>query len=418
MRFAMFSTFYPPHHFGGDAVFTYRLSHALADRGHDVHVYFNEDAYHALAYGKTAQGYAGHPRVKTIPLRAAVGMAELLLMQQTGRPAQHARTLQAAVRDGGYDVLHFHNVSLMGAPALLSWARDARAVSLLTLHDHWMVCPMHVLWRYGREACTEQTCIRCQLQGRRPPQLWRYTPLRDRSVAGLDAVLAPSAFTRDKHRELGLQVEPRLLPHFVPALAEGAAPTRASGRPYFLFAGRLERLKGAHTLIEAFRGFRDADLLIAGDGGERGALEQLAGGLDNVYFLGRLSAGELNGYYRAARAALVPSLCFEVFGLTAVEAFAAGAPAVVRNHGSLPELVEQGGGGVAYSTESELVGILHRLTHDVVYRDELSARARAAYLANWTLERHLKDYFAIIEEVAARKGLPLARARSAEGAAS
>ncbi|NJN37380.1 MAG: glycosyltransferase family 4 protein [Nitrospiraceae bacterium] len=34
----MVTTFYPPHHFGGDAVFVHRLSHALADRGHEVEV--------------------------------------------------------------------------------------------------------------------------------------------------------------------------------------------------------------------------------------------------------------------------------------------------------------------------------------------------------------------------------------------
>jgi glycosyltransferase involved in cell wall biosynthesis len=409
----MFTTFYPPHHFGGDGVFVYRLSHALADRGHEVDVFHNVDAHRLLSDGKPVAGYSEHPRVRRVPLRSPLGVADLLAVQQLGRPLFHARALRQALEPGRYQVLHFHNVSLLGAPELLSRAAGSDAVSLLTLHDHWWVCPMHVLWRFGREACTEQTCMRGQLNGRRPPQLWRYTSARDRAVASIDAVLAPSMFTLAKHRELGLQVEARLLPHFVPEPAPAATASSPHPRPYFLFAGRLERLKGAHTLIEAFRTFREADLLLAGDGNDRGPLEELARGLDHVHFLGRLGPAELDRYYRHARAALVPSLCFEVFGLTAVEAMAAGTPAVVRDLGALPELVRDSGAGFIYRDETELAALLPRLTRDDALRAQLSARALAAYRASWTLEQHLGRYFGIIEQLSQHKSALRARAAHA-----
>lgn len=403
----MFSTFYPPHHFGGDAVFVHRLSHALADQGHQVDVFHNVDAHLALSDGRTVAGWPEHPGVKRVALQSRVGVADLLAMQQLGRPFAHARTLARAVEGQDYDVVHFHNMSLMGAPEIFARAGRTRAVSLLTIHDHWLVCPMHVLWRFGREACTNQTCLRCQLHGKRPPQLWRHTSMRDGALAKVDAVLAPSQFTREKHRALGLAVEPLLLPHFVPDPGVDDAAMSPHPRPYFLFAGRLERLKGAHTLIESFRHFRDADLLIAGDGGERGALEALARGLDHVYFLGRLSGVDLNRYYRSARAALVPSLCFEVFGLTAAEALAAGVPVVVRDLGALPELVRESGAGYTYSDESQLPAILKRLVSDEPLRLELSRRARAAYETRWALQRHLGRYMQIIEELRFNKGARL-----------
>lgn len=414
----MFSTFYPPHHFGGDAVFVYRLSHALADRGHEVEVFHNEDAYRALSRNGPAAGYPEHPNVRRVPLRSPLRMADLLAVQQVGRPFSHAKVLREAVASNRFDVLHFHNVSLMGAPALLQDAAEAKAVSLLTLHDHWLVCPMHVLWRFGREACREQSCLKCQIHGRRPPQLWRYTSLRDRSLQAVDQVIAPSQFTMNKHRELGLQAVPLLLPHFVPALQPDTSAQSPHGRPYFLFAGRLERLKGAHTLVESFRRFRGADLLLAGDGEDRGYLEQLAEGLDHVHFLGRLPAPELNRYYRHALAALVPSLCFEVFGLTAVEAFAAGTPAIVRNLGALPELVGGTGAGFTYESEAELVSLLERLTGDQELRADLSQRARAAYLATWTLDQHLQRYLAVIDELAQRKGQRASRTVARESMGS
>src|SRR5260221_12294975 len=131
----MFSTFYPPHHFGGDAVFVYRLSHALAESGHQVEVFHNEDAYRALSSTGPAHGYPEHANVRRIPLRSPLGMVDLLAVQQTGRAFAHAKTLREALAPGRFDVLHFHNVSLMGAPTLLSQAAATDAVSLLTLHD-------------------------------------------------------------------------------------------------------------------------------------------------------------------------------------------------------------------------------------------------------------------------------------------
>ena len=48
LSFCMVTTFYPPYHFGGDAIYAYRLSNALARRGHKVTVVHSADAYRAL----------------------------------------------------------------------------------------------------------------------------------------------------------------------------------------------------------------------------------------------------------------------------------------------------------------------------------------------------------------------------------
>ncbi len=403
MRFCMITTFYPPHHFGGDAIFVYRLSHLLADRGHEIEVFHSEDAFRALGGVEAGRGYPEHPRVRRTALRSRLGVADLLAVQQLGRPAAHTRALSSLFEPGRFDVVHFHNASLMGAPALLARSADTVAVSLYTLHEHWLVCPMHVLWRYDREPCEERTCLRCQIRGRRPPQLWRYTDLRDRSLAAVDAVIAPSRFTLDKHRELGLLAAPRYLPHFVPEPPHAAPLDPAPERPYFLFAGRLERLKGALDAIEAMRFVPDADLVIAGDGTDRARLEASAAGLSNVRFVGRLAPAELSAYCAGARAAVVPSLCYEVFGLSAVEAFACGTPAIVRDRGSLTELAEESGAALTFTTQEELVAALRQLLDDGAKRDELARRARAAYVERWRTEVHLERYLALIDEIRASK---------------
>ena len=46
----------------------------------------------------------------------------------------------------------------------------------MTAHEHWLVCPLHVLWKYDRSVCETPECVKCSLQPR-APQFWRRTGL-------------------------------------------------------------------------------------------------------------------------------------------------------------------------------------------------------------------------------------------------
>ncbi len=408
VRFCMLTTFYPPLHFGGDGVFVYRLCHALAELGHEIDVVHSADAFDLLSSGDSGDsgepiaGFPEHPRVRRHPLKN--GVLDLVAVQQTGRPVRSHRYLQELLADGGFDVIHYHNVSLLGGPGIL---RFGSALKLYTLHEHWLVCPMHVLWRYDREPCNERTCIRCQLKAHRPPQLWRHGGMLKRCMRSINLFLAPSEFTLYKHRELGLDVPLRLLPHFVPEPIGRAEASEAEAveRDFFLFAGRIERLKGVDTLLEAFESYRDADLLIAGDGSQRQALESRARHLPHIRFLGRVTPEVLSGHYQRALACLVPSLCYEVFGLTAAESFAHGTPAVVRNRGALPELIAESGAGFCFDSTADLIEKLQRIQRAPALRQEMSDRAREKYEREWRLDVHIDQYLGLIDELSAAAGM-------------
>ena len=397
MRFCLATTFYPPWSFGGDGVFVRRLARALVRRGHEVRVVFRPDVHAALAVGAGSARSVAEPTsddegIELWPIRPPGGRAGMLLSHQTGRPVLEAAPLRRAL-DGELDVVHFHNVSLLGAPGVLRLG--GRAVTLCTLHDYWFVCPTHVLWRLGRERCTVRTCLRCTLAARRPPQLWRSGGVVHRGLDAVDAFIAPSRFSARLHQEHGFPARIETIPHFPERLPKVRPAEAAGHRPYFLAVGRLEELKGFGDLIETFHRIPEADLLLVGTGGAEADLRRRACGLDRIRFLGWQEGARLSALYRGAVATVVPSLCYETFGLVPVESFAAGTPVVVRGGGALEEVVA-GGGGVVFETRAGLERALRNLLDDPDHRERLAAAGRRNLDSNYTEEIHMERYFRLI----------------------
>lgn len=399
LRFAMVTTFYPPHNFGGDGIGVQRLTHALARRGHHVTVIHDTDAFNSLHAGPEPVATPEPDGVEVVRLRSRLRTLSPLLTQQTGRPIVHGARIRKVLEEGDYDVVNFHNVSLVGGPGVLS-AGDA--VKLYMAHEHWLVCPSHVLWRHGREVCTGRECTRCVLNHRRPPQLWRYTGLLERELHHVDAFIAMSEFSRAKHHEFGFPREMEVLPYFLPDPPAGVGAPTPSGaspheRPYFLFVGRLEKIKGLDDVIPVFDRYPDADLLIAGDGEYADALRAIAG--DRVRFLGRLAPDDLGRYYAHALALIVPSVCFETFGIILIEAFRQGTPVLARRIGPFPEIVERCGGGELFTGADDLPAAMRRIQADPETRRRLGAAGYRGYVENWSESAVVPRYLDLVERL-------------------
>jgi glycosyltransferase involved in cell wall biosynthesis len=410
LRFAHVTTFYPPHNFGGDGIGIERLVRALARRGHPQTVIVDTDAYRKLS-GREPELPPPEPNIEVVRLRSSTPTLSLLLTQQLGRPLVQRRALRELLESERFDVVNFHNVSLMGGPALWSYGD---AVKLDMAHEHWLVCPSHVLWRHNRELCDGRECLRCQLAFKRPPQLWRATKLLERHGRSIDAFIAMSAFSREKHREFGFPFDMEVLPYFLPDPAPNETPRRLAAaerphpRPYFLFVGRLEMIKGLDGVIPLMREHPGADLLIAGAGEHADVLHELARGVANVKFLGRVSHEELARYYAGCEALVVPSICFETFGIILIEAFRHGAPVIARRLGPFPEIVESARAGALFSTDAELLAALRAMQDSPERRDELGRNGYRAFVENYSESAVLPRYLEIVARAAARKGRVLA----------
>jgi glycosyltransferase involved in cell wall biosynthesis len=416
LKFCMITTFYPPYNFGGDGIYIYRLSNELARRGHLVDVIHCEDAYFLWQGTQPKGDYPNHPNVRVFGLKSRAGFLDCLITQQTGRPGLKSKRIRQMLEENGYDIIHYHNMSLIGISAL----QYGNAIKLYTTHEHWLVCAMHVLWKFGREVCVQRSCFKCQLVGKRPPQFWRYTKLLNKMLPYIDVFISPSRFTLKKHHDLGLTIPITHIPYFLPrtereeekSSGKDSIPT---DRPYFLFVGRLEKIKGLQNLFPVFEKHPEYTLLVAGTGAYENYLLELSKGIRNIKFLGRLSHARLQDLYRQATAVIVPSICYEVFGIIIIESFAMNTPVIVNNLGALPEVVEDSGGGIVYNNQEELIAAMKRLSADRALRNELGNKGYQAYLKYWTEESHMEQYFKLIEEIQIKRQAERTNPLSAKG---
>lgn len=400
LRIASLTTFYPPYNFGGDGIDVQRTARVLAGLGHQVTVIHDTDAYRSLTGGEPA-AVTPDAEVEVIRLRSGAPRLSTLLTHQLGRPVLQHSALQALDRARRFDVVLFNNMSLVGGPGLLHFGRDA--VRIYVAHEHWLVCESHVLWRHNREACLGRECLRCVLNHRRPPQLWRYTGVLDRALGQVDAFVARSEFSRAQHGRFGFPRPMDVVPYGVPmpeAPFDGPSP---HPRPYCFFAGRLEPIKGVEDLIDVFTGDTGPDLVIAGEGTMSAALRARAVGHPRVHFVGRLPTDRLAPYYRHALASLVPSKGFETFGMVVVEALAQGTPVIARRLGPLPEIIDATTGGRTFDTLAELRTHIEAWAANPDAARTVGGHGRTAALKLFSPDRVTAQLLAVIERERARR---------------
>jgi glycosyltransferase involved in cell wall biosynthesis len=337
-------------------------------------------------------------RVHRIKKRS--GFLSPLITQQFGVPGLKAAQLRS-VLDEHYDVVNFHNISLVGGPGVIRLS-EAK-VNLFTLHEHWLLCPTHIFWKNGKAACDKRECFSCSIRSGIPPQLWRYTSLMKKSLEGIDQFIAPSDYTAKIHRELlDLAAPIDVIPLFS-NLSPEPEPPSVTDRLEFLYVGRMTNSKGVAELLTSFSKWPQYDLVLIGDGEMLEQWQRNYAQFPNIRFTGGLPQARLIEHYRRACALILPSLAPETFGLTVVEAFACGTPAIVRIAGGNRETIDSSSAGFLYSDEPGLRAAIEEFAADPQLRIKLGLQARKSYEERYTEDVHVSGYLNLVESTMQKK---------------
>jgi glycosyltransferase involved in cell wall biosynthesis len=156
---------------------------------------------------------------------------------------------------------------------------------------------------------------------------------------------------------------------------------------YFLIISRLVPYKRIDLAVQAFTEL-GLPLWIGGDGRDRARLEALAG--PNVHFLGRVPDGELGRLLARCRAFIFPGL--EDFGITPVEAMAAGRPVIAYHGGGALDSVVEGITGAFFQeqTPESLADAVRRLGE--MSFDPAAIRAHAEQFDTSVFKARMKEF--------------------------
>jgi len=225
-----------------------------------------------------------------------------------------------------------------------------------------------------------------------------------------DVVVVPSRAMRDLLLEADVSARKiRIIPSGVPVPTPTRLPDRAEARvrlglpPDAFVVGCLARLtphKSVGDLIEAAARVPDPDgrlrVVVAGDGPERAALEDLAAARlgPRATFLGRIPDETIPDVYAAADLFCLPSH-MEGFGLVYVEAAYRGVPSIGANVGGVPDVIVDGETGllIPVGDVPALTAAIVRLRDDPALRQRLGEAARTRAYAEFTVE-HMIDRYA------------------------
>jgi glycosyltransferase involved in cell wall biosynthesis len=303
------------------------------------------------------------------------------------------------------DVVHCHNTFPLISPAVYWAAARARVPVVQTLHNFRLICPQalmlrndapcedcvgHVPWRGVMHGCYRDSRLQTgvlagMITAHRVLGTWRDKVAR---------YIALNEFCRQKFIQGGLPANRIVVkPNFVDA---GPAPVSIK-RLGALYVGRLSQEKGISVLANAMRRLQGrVGLTVVGVGPQADLLDNLPG----VRLLGALPANEVMELMRHTQMLVLPSICYENFPRTLVEAFGCGLPVVASRLGGMAHLIDHDRNGLLFDAGSvnALAAAMDSLASDPQRCAEMGLAARQTYEESLTPEINYKMLMQIYED--------------------
>lgn len=272
MRILQIHKFFYPH--AGSETVLFHTRELLTSHGHEVIDFAME---HPDNVESTYSGYFAPQREYADASRPLSLRAKDAVSSVYSRSAR--RCLRKLLEATKPDIAHMHIIYHQLTMSVVDELARAEIPTVMTLHDYKIGCPAYVLYRAGQPChdCTTGSVVnvvrhKC-IKGSRAASI----------LAGAEAVLShgagkydkihayvcPSAFAGSVAIASGIPTDRiHVVPNFLPDGEVLEPVAKLSDSPRFLFAGRLEEVKGVNDLLQAFS-VRDpamGTLVIAGAG--------------------------------------------------------------------------------------------------------------------------------------------------------
>lgn len=315
------------------------------------------------------------------------------------------------------DVVHFHNTFPLMSPSVYYAASKCNVPVVQTIHNYRLLCLNAYLFRNGSvcEKCVNLKFkwpgifYKCYRNSRTASFVVAFMLLIHKVLGTwkrIDCFIALSDFQKRKLIQASVAKEKIVTKsnhtYEFPKQKENS-------ERYILYAGRLSTEKGIEILLEAFNLLENVILNIAGSGIPKADLIRYIdiGKRKNVNFLGQIENEKIQKLINRSFIIIYPSLLFETFGLTIIEAFSNGIPVIASNHGSMAELVHNGKTGILFEPGNSL-DLANKIkwayeNPERIY--EMGKNAHEDYLKKYTEEISYQNLLNIYNSVSKKNGI-------------
>ncbi len=326
----------PPKLYGGTERVVSFLTEELVAMGHDVTLFASGDS---ITQAKLVPVWPQALRLD--PTIRDTLAPHMLLMEEVYRLADE------------FDILHFHNDYF---PASL-FSRQ-RVPFITTLHGRLDLPELQPVYA----GLPEQNLV---------------------SISGSQRLPLPQAnFVGTVHHGLPVNLlQPQQMPQDYVAFLGRICPEKRPDRAIRIAAGAGEVLRLAAKVDRVDEEYFTTQI--------KPMLNERA------TLIGEIGDAEKPGFLSGAKALLMPIDWPEPFGLVMIEAMACGTPVIAYNHGSVPEIIEDGLTGFIVSNEAQAIAALKRI-HTL---DRRAVRAR--FEERFSARRMAQDYVDVYESLVA-----------------
>lgn len=314
--------------------------------------------------------------------------------------------LKRKLRDFKPDLVHVHNIHYASGPILFRVLQKRKIPCLFTLHNYRILCPSALLFYKGEPYLESvgkkfpwDAVRKGVLDGSRLKTFITAVAYRLHAYLGtwsrVDAFLPLTEFAGDLLLKGNLGIQKKQIfvkPNFIEALPA----VEATAGAYYIYIGRLSVEKGVVPLLKNFDHSGAPEIYLVGDGPLRDAVPKR----ENIRALGFLNRQEFTPLLAAAKAIVIPSICFEGFPLALQEGMALKKPILISRAVAASEIIKDGVNGFVldpweYADEVK----------ELAQRTDLASIGEAGhklYLEKYTKEKVMQRLLEIYRLILAR----------------
>lgn len=315
------------------------------------------------------------------------------------------REVKKIIKENKIDIVHVHNTLPLISPSVYTAAKECGCKVVQTMHNFRLLCP-GATFTYNGDICEE--CVSKGLICSVKNKCYRNSKIQTFVVAlmlkinrdsgsysKVDAYIALTEFNKRKLEKLIPKNKIVVKPNFSGKSNLSIIP--AKNREYFMFLGRIDRLKGINILLENWKVIKEQKLVIVGSGPEEDNVVRYIkqNNMDNVKFLGVKNKIEAMKILSKAKALIVPSQWYEGFPMIIVEALSQGVPVIGNDIGNVGGLLKNKDYGKVHDFTNGSIKQLLVCFEDVDKLDMYVKNALNEYEKKYSVDENYK----ILEEI-------------------